>query len=67
MFYMSHISWFEWLTLSKDIHDFIDEAKAHQSIHHFEETYHKQNEQYSGQPMLKNWSDKKGVKEGFSN
>ena len=54
-------------TLSKDIHDFIDEAKAHQSIHHFEETYHKQNEQYSGQPMLKNWSDKKGVKEGFSN
>ena len=54
-------------TLSKDIHDFIDEAKAHQSIHHFEETYHKQNEQYSAQPMLKNWSDKKEVKEGFSN
>ena len=54
-------------TLSKDIHDFIDEAKAHQSIHHFEETYHKQNEQYSARPLLKNWSDKKGVKEGFSN
>lgn len=48
-------------TLSKDIHDFIDEAKAHQSIHHFEETYHKQNEQYSAQPMLKNWSDNKGI------
>ena len=54
-------------TLSKDIYDFIDEAKAHQSIHHFEETYHNPNEQYSAQPMLKNWSDKKGVKEGFSN
>ena len=44
-------------TLSKDIHDFIDEAKAHQSIHHFEETYHKQNKQYSAQPMLNSWSD----------
>ena len=39
-------------TLSKDIHDFIDEAKAHASIHHFEETYHNQNKQYSAQPML---------------
>ena len=48
-------------TLSKDIHDFIDEAKAHQSIHHFEETYHNQNEQYSAQPMLNNWSDNKGI------
>ena len=48
-------------TLSKDIHDFIDEAKAHQSIHHFEETYHKQNEQCSVQPMLNNWSDNKGI------
>lgn len=48
-------------TLSKDIHDFIDEAKAHQSIHHFEETYHNQNDQFSGQPMLKNWSDNKGI------
>ena len=43
-------------TFSKDIHDFIDEAKAHQSIHHFEEKYHNQNEQYSAQPMLKNWN-----------
>ena len=48
-------------TLSKDIHDFIDEAKAYQSIHHFEETYHKQNEQYSAQPMLNSWSDNKGI------
>ena len=48
-------------TLSRDIHDFIDEAKAHQSIHHFEETYHKQNEQYSAQPMLNNWSDNKRI------
>ena len=48
-------------TFSKDIHDFIDEAKAHQSIHHFEERYHNQNDQYSAQPMLNNWSDNKGV------
>lgn len=41
MFYMSHISWFEWLTLSRDIHDFIDEAKSHQSIHNFENTWKK--------------------------
>lgn len=54
-------------TLSKDIHDFLDEAKAHQSIHHFEDTYYNHNAQYSAQPMLKNWSDKKGVKEGFWN
>ena len=39
-------------TLSKDIHDFLDETKAHQSIHHFEEKYHNQNDQYSAQPML---------------
>ena len=39
-------------TLSKDIHDFLDETKANQLIHHFEETYHNQNEQYSAQPML---------------
>ena len=50
-------------TLSKDIYDFIDEAKAHNSIQHFEETYHKQNEQYSAQPMLNNWSDNEGVNE----
>lgn len=48
-------------TLSKDIHDFIDEAKAHQSIHHFEETYYNQDKQYSAQPMLNNWSDNKGI------
>ena len=45
-------------TLSKDIHDFIDEAKAHQSIHHFEEAYHNPNDQYSAQPMLKNWNER---------
>ena len=39
-------------TLSKDIHDFIDEAKANQSIHHFEERGQKQNEQYAAQPIL---------------
>ena len=44
-------------TLSKDIHEFIDEAKAHQSIHHFEETYHNQNNQYSAQTILKNWNE----------
>ena len=48
-------------TLSKDIHDFIDEAKAHNSIHHFEERWQKQNEQYSAQPMLNNWNDNKGI------
>ena len=46
-------------TFSKDIHDFIDEAKAHQSIHHFEEKYHNPNDQYSAQSMLNNWSDNK--------
>ena len=45
-------------TLSKDIHDFIDEAKAHQSIHHFEETYHNHNNQYAAQTILKNWSER---------
>ena len=45
-------------TLSKDIHDFIDEAKAHASIHHFEERYHNQNDQYSVQPMLNNWNER---------
>lgn len=44
-------------TLSKDIHDFIDEAKAHASIHHFEEKWQNHSEQYSAQPMLKNWSE----------
>ena len=44
-------------TLSKDIHDFIDEAKAHQSIHHFENTWHNQTDQYSAQPVLNNWRD----------
>ena len=44
-------------TLSIDIRDFIDEAKAHQSIHNFEERYHNPNEQYSAQPMLKKWSE----------
>lgn len=48
-------------TLSKDIKDFLDEAKAHASIHHFEETYHNQNDQYSAQPILNNWSDNKGI------
>jgi hypothetical protein len=33
-------------------HDFLDEAKAHQSIHHFGEKYHDQNEQYYAQPMV---------------
>ena len=44
-------------TLSKDIHDFIDEAKAHQSIHHFEERYPNHNNQYAAQTILKNWSE----------
>lgn len=41
-------------TLSKEIHDFIDEAKAHASIRHFEDTYHNPNDQYSAQTMMKN-------------
>lgn len=45
-------------TFSKDIHDFIDEAKANQSIHHFEEKYHNQNEQYSAQAIWNNWSER---------
>lgn len=40
-----------------DIHDFLDEAKAHQSIHHFEERYHNPNKQYSAQPVLNNLRD----------
>lgn len=28
-------------------HDFLDEAKAHASIHHFEDTHRNPNEQYS--------------------
>ena len=44
-------------TLSKEIHDFIDEAKAHASIHHFEEKYHNQTDQYSAQPVLNNLRD----------
>ena len=42
-------------TLSKDIKDFLDETKAHEYIHHFEEQWQKQNEQYSAQPILNNW------------
>lgn len=49
-------------TLSKDIHDFIDETKAHQSIHHFETSSHNQNDQCSAQPMLNNWSDNKVIR-----
>lgn len=49
-------------TLSKDIHDFINEAKAHQHIHYFEKTYHNQDKQFSAQPMLKNWSDNKVIR-----
>ena len=44
-------------TLSRDIQEFIDEAKARASIHHFEERYHNQNDQYSAQPMLKKWNE----------
>jgi hypothetical protein len=44
-------------TLSKEIHDFIDEAKAHASIHHFENTSHNQTDQYSAQPVLNNLRD----------
>lgn len=29
-----------------------------QSIRHFEDTYHQQNERYSAQPMLNNWSER---------
>ncbi len=43
-------------SLSKDIHDFIYEAKAHASIHHFEDTSHHPNEQYAAQTILKNWN-----------
>lgn len=45
-------------SLSKDIHDFIDEAKAHQSIYHFEVTYQNQNEHYSVQPMVNSWNER---------
>lgn len=45
-------------TLSKDIYDFIDDAKAHQSIHNFEEKYHNQNDQYTAQTILKNWNER---------
>lgn len=48
-------------TLSKEIHDFIDETKAHASIHNFEEKYHDQNDQYSAQPMLNTWRENKGL------
>ena len=44
-------------TLSKDIKDFLDETKAHEYIHHFEEQWQKYNEQYSAQPILNNWCD----------
>ena len=43
-------------SISKDIQDFLDEKNAHESIHHFEEKWKKQNEQYSAQPVLNNWS-----------
>ena len=46
-------------SISKDIHNFLDEAKANESIRHFEETYHQQNDQYSAQPMLNNWRENK--------
>ena len=45
-------------TLSKDIYDFIYEAKAHASILHFEEKSHNQNDQYSAQTILKNWNER---------
>lgn len=45
-------------TFSKDIHDFIDEAKAHQSIHLFAEKWQQQNEQYAVQKIMKKWSNK---------
>lgn len=44
-------------SISRDINDFIDEATAHESIHHFEDKYHNQNEQYSAQPILNKWID----------
>ena len=45
-------------TLSKDIHDFIDEAKAHASILHFEEKYLNPTDQYAAQTILKNWNER---------
>ena len=45
-------------TLSKDIHDFIDEAKAHASIHHFEASYHNPTDQYSAQAIWNNWTER---------
>lgn len=39
-------------------HDFLDETKARDSIHHFEEKYHDQNDQYSAQTILKNWNER---------
>lgn len=45
-------------SISKDIKDFLDEAKAHQSILHFEEKCQKQNEQYSAQAIWNNWSER---------
>ena len=44
-------------TLSKDIYDFIDEAKAHQSIHHFENTSHNPTEQYAAQAIWSDWNE----------
>lgn len=43
---------------SINAHDFIDEAKAHQSIHHFEETSHNQNDQYTAQPVWNNRNER---------
>ena len=45
-------------TLSKDINDFIDEAKAHASIHHFEDTYHNPTDQYSAQAIWNNRTER---------
>ena len=45
-------------TISKEIHDFIDEAKAHVSIHHFEEKYHNPTEQYAAQAIWSDWNER---------
>ena len=45
-------------TLPKDIHDFIDEAKAHASIHHFEERSHNPTDQYTAQPVWNNRNER---------
>lgn len=45
-------------TLSKDIKDFLDEAKAHASIHHFENTSHNPTEQYAAQAIWSDWNER---------